>query len=80
MSGSEQQPASGEPARHGLPELIAERRAKAERVKAADASAFPYTFADAEPIAAVLDAYAHLAAGDETEDVHRVAGSEDFVR
>jgi lysyl-tRNA synthetase class 2 len=74
MSGSEQQPASGEPARHGLPELIAERRAKAERVKAADASAFPYTFAEAEPIAAILDAYAHLATAEETEDVHRVAG------
>ena len=74
MSGSEQQPASGGPARHGLPELIAERRAKAERIKASDADAFPYTFADAEPIATILDAYAHLADGEETEDVHRVAG------
>jgi len=74
MSGSEQQPASGGPARHGLPELISERRAKAERMKASDPDAFPYTFADVEPIAAILDAYAHLAAGEETEDVHRVAG------
>src|SRR5438876_4139482 len=74
MSGSEQQPASGGPARHGLPELIAERRAKAERLRASDREAFPYTFARAEPIDTVLAAYAHLAAGDETEDIHRVAG------
>ena len=64
MSGSEQQPASGGPARHGLPELISERRAKAERMKASDPDAFPYAFADVEPIAAILDAYAHLAAGE----------------
>src|SRR6266516_3814845 len=74
MSGSEQQPASGGPARHGLPELIAERRAKAERLRASDREAFPYTFARAEPIDTVLAAYAHLAAGEETEDIHRVAG------
>src|SRR5437764_11445397 len=74
MSGSEQQPAAGGPARHGLPELIAERRAKAERLRASDREALPYTFARAEPIDTVLAAYAHLAAGEETEDIHRVAG------
>jgi lysyl-tRNA synthetase class 2 len=74
MSASEQGPASGGPARHGLAELIAERRAKAERVRASDADAFPYTFPRAEPIATILEAYAHLADGEETEDVHRVAG------
>jgi lysyl-tRNA synthetase class 2 len=74
MSASEQPPASGGPARHGLPELIAERRAKSERIRAADADAFPYTFPRAEPIATILAAYAQLADGQETEDAHRVAG------
>jgi lysyl-tRNA synthetase class 2 len=86
MSAGEQRPASedagesgrsgeaAEPGRHGLAELIAERRAKAERLRQSDASAFPYAFAGAEPIAKILGAYAHLADGEETEDTHRVAG------
>jgi len=60
--------------RHGLPELIAERRAKGERLRAADAGAFPYAFADAEPIAGVLEAYDHLENGQETDERHRAAG------
>jgi lysyl-tRNA synthetase class 2 len=65
---------SADSARHGLVELIAERRAKAHRLKESDPEAFPYSFHGVEPIAAILDAYAHLAAGEETEDKHRVAG------
>jgi lysyl-tRNA synthetase, class II len=65
---------SGAHARHGLEELIAERREKAQRLRGADPSAFPYTFPGAEPIASVLAAYEHLQAGEETEDHHRVAG------
>jgi lysyl-tRNA synthetase class 2 len=61
-------------ARHGLAELIAERRVKALRLKEADPQAFPYSYPGAEPIATILDAYAHLADGEETEDAHRVAG------
>jgi lysyl-tRNA synthetase, class II len=67
-------PSPGEQGRHGLDELIAERRAKAQRLREQDPSAFPYAFAGAEPIAAVLDAYGHLETGQETEEVHRVAG------
>jgi lysyl-tRNA synthetase, class II len=77
MSGSEEREGgseSPEPGRHGLPELMAERRAKAERLKQTDPSAFPYAFRGAEPIEQILDAYAHLADGEETEDAHRVAG------
>src|SRR2546423_1268060 len=74
MSASEREPAEGAPGRHGLPELIAERRAKAQRLREADAGAFPYSFREAEPVAGILAAYAHLQAGDETEDSHRVAG------
>jgi lysyl-tRNA synthetase class 2 len=73
MSGSEP-PAGAEPGRHGLSELIAERRAKAERLRASDPSAFPYAFPGAEPIGEVLAAYGHLVDGEETEDAHRVAG------
>jgi lysyl-tRNA synthetase class 2 len=74
MSGSDEHGDSPEPGRHGLPELMAERRAKAERLKETDPSAFPYAFAGAEPIEEILAAYAQLADGEETEDLHRVAG------
>jgi lysyl-tRNA synthetase, class II len=74
MSASEEPPAEGGPARHGLAELIAERRAKGARLRAEDESAFPYSFPGAEPIAQILSAYEHLQPGEETEDVHRVAG------
>ncbi len=80
MSGSEQRRPSdrsdepSEPSRHGIDELIAERRAKAERVREADAGAFPHAFAGVEPIDAILPAYEHLQAGEETDERHRVAG------
>ena len=60
--------------RHGLPELIAERRAKAQRLRDVDDTAFPHAFAGVEPIDAILSAYEHLAAGEETDERHRVAG------
>jgi lysyl-tRNA synthetase, class II len=63
-----------EPTKHGLPELIAERRAKGARVKQADPKSFPYTYENVEPTADVLAAYEHLEPGEETEDKHRVAG------
>jgi lysyl-tRNA synthetase, class II len=66
-----QPPESG---KHGLPELMAERRAKGVRLKEGDPESFPYTYAGVEPIAQVLAAYEHLEAGEETEEHHRVAG------
>src|SRR5262249_29278965 len=60
--------------RHGLPELIAERRAKRQRLREGDDSAFPYTFSGVEPIAPLLAAYEQLADGEETDQRHRVAG------
>jgi lysyl-tRNA synthetase, class II len=77
MSGTDEPPPqeeTGEPVRHGLGELIAERRAKAERLRQADVDSFPYAYADVEPIEGILAAYEHLAPGEETEDAHRVAG------
>ncbi len=63
-----------EPGRHGLAELMAERRAKAGRLRESDPGAFPYAFADPEPIEGILGAYEHLGNGEETEERHRVAG------
>jgi len=74
MSAPEQPPSSGGSGPHGLPELIAERRAKAERLREHDPDAFPYSYPGVEPIADVRAAYEHLANGEETEDHHRVAG------
>ncbi|HZL48821.1 MAG TPA: lysine--tRNA ligase [Solirubrobacteraceae bacterium] len=78
MSGDETSTNPDDPSvdsvRHGLAELIDERRAKARRLKESDPEAFPYSFPGAEPIAAILDAYARLADGEETEDAHRIAG------
>jgi lysyl-tRNA synthetase, class II len=77
MSGADERTSSGEadePGRHGLNELIAERRAKAQRLRDRDPDAFPHAFAGVEPIAEILDAYEHLQDGQETEDRHRVAG------
>ncbi|MCW3067555.1 MAG: lysyl-tRNA synthetase [Solirubrobacterales bacterium] len=74
MSGSEERSADAGSSRHGLPELIAERRAKALRLKQTDAESFPYAYAGTEPIAGILDSYAHLDSGEETDDHHRVAG------
>jgi len=74
MSGTPDDASRGESTKHGLAELIAERRAKGERLKQEDPESFPYTFAGAEPILEVLGAYEHLHPGDETEERHRVAG------
>jgi lysyl-tRNA synthetase class 2 len=81
MSGTDEQPSPEElgggsdpSTRHGLEELIAERRAKAARIRELDAGAFPYSFARAESIAEILPRYEHLAPGEETDERHRVAG------
>jgi lysyl-tRNA synthetase, class II len=74
MSGSEDHPDSPAPGRHGLPELMAERRAKGRSLASSDPTAFPYAFPGVEPIREILAGYEHLSAGDETDDRHRVAG------
>jgi lysyl-tRNA synthetase class 2 len=77
MSASEDPSASAEPGesgRHGLNELIAERRAKAQRLREEDDGAFPHAFAGVESIASIVPAYERLQAGEETDERHRVAG------
>jgi lysyl-tRNA synthetase class 2 len=78
-AGDERLPAAGpapdsSPGRHGLAELIAERRSKGQRVREADPDAYPYSFPNSEPVSSILQAYEHLATGEETEAVRRVAG------
>ncbi|HEY7934121.1 MAG TPA: lysine--tRNA ligase [Solirubrobacteraceae bacterium] len=69
---AEQEPE--QPGSHGIDELIAERRAKGLRLRESDPGAFPYAYANVEPIERILMAYAHLESGQETDDSHRVAG------
>ena len=59
---------------HGLPALIAERRAKARRLRDEGEELAPYSYPGVEPIADVRSAYEHLEVGEETEERHRVAG------
>ena len=74
MDDTPNDPPSDASAKHGLPELMAERRAKGARLREADAGAFPYAYAGVEPIAEVLGAHEHLQPGEETEERHRIAG------
>jgi lysyl-tRNA synthetase, class II len=74
MNDTTNDPEPTESAKHGLPELIAERRAKRERLRAADPDAFPHAFPGVEPVSTVLAAYERLQAGEETNERHRVAG------
>lgn len=61
--------------RHGLSELIEERRRKAAELRASVADGeYPYSFPDVEPIATVRDACEPLEHGQETDEMHRVAG------
>ncbi|HEX5307988.1 MAG TPA: lysine--tRNA ligase [Solirubrobacteraceae bacterium] len=59
---------------HGLAELIAERRAKAARLREQGAELAPYSYPGVQPIAPLRDAYEHLQTGEETDERHRVAG------
>jgi lysyl-tRNA synthetase, class II len=65
---------SDPPHGHGLPALIAERRAKGRQLRADGAEIAPYSFPEVEPIEDVRVAYEHLEVGEETDDPHRVAG------
>jgi lysyl-tRNA synthetase, class II len=55
-------------------DLLAVRRAKLERLRAAGVDPFPHAYPGVEPIAGVRAAHAGLESGTETEARHRVAG------
>ena len=75
MSDSENQEAGGadSPA-EGFAGILAERREKLDRLRAAGVDPFPHSFPQREEIASVLDAHQGLEAGAETDSVHRIAG------
>jgi lysyl-tRNA synthetase class 2 len=55
-------------------ELLADRRAKLERLREEGIEPFPHGFADRTEIAAVRESHGTLEPGDETSDRYRVAG------
>ncbi len=76
MSGTERQaPDAGEDGRrHGLPQLIAERRVKAQRLRDAGHETSPYSYPGVTPIAEARAACEQLHVGQETDELRRVAG------
>jgi lysyl-tRNA synthetase class 2 len=56
------------------PDLLAVRRAKARQLLAPGETQFPYSFPDAQPIEEIHRQFEQLAAGEETEEIRRVAG------
>jgi lysyl-tRNA synthetase class 2 len=68
------EPTDPSTSKHGLPELIAERRAKAARLRESGEELAPYSYPGVRPIAELRASYEHLKIGEETEDSHRVAG------
>jgi lysyl-tRNA synthetase class 2 len=57
-----------------LSDVLADRRAKLERLRAGGIEPFPWAFEGVQPIASVRAAHEGLSAGDETDVAHRVAG------
>jgi lysyl-tRNA synthetase, class II len=55
-------------------DLVAERRAKLERLREAGIEPFPHGFADRTEIAAVRESHTQIEPGEETGDRYRVAG------
>ncbi len=72
MSGTDGDGSGG--AQHGLPELIARRRAKQQRLRDAGHELAPYSYPGVESIASVRALCEPLQAGEETDEMHRVAG------
>ena len=65
---------SDEPGREAPSDLLAARRRKLEGLRAEGIDPFPYAYPGVVPIAAVRQRHGGLDAGEETEDVVRVAG------
>jgi len=75
MNADADEPAPPEDGGEGaLPELIAARRAKAQRWRDDGIDPFPHSFAGVVPIADVLAAHQDLPAGEDSDARYRVAG------
>ncbi|HWH43315.1 MAG TPA: lysine--tRNA ligase [Thermoleophilaceae bacterium] len=57
-----------------MDEIVSDRRAKLERLRAAGVEPFPHSFPGVAPIAKVKAAHERLEPGEETEAAYRVAG------
>jgi lysyl-tRNA synthetase class 2 len=55
-------------------DVLADRRAKLERIRGAGVEPFPHAYPNVEPIADVRTTHAGLEVGEETTSAHRVAG------
>ncbi len=73
-------PADGESSVDDLPEQLRVRREKRERLLARGVEPYPVSVPVTHGIAQVREAYGHLAAGEETDDVAGVAGRVVFLR
>ncbi len=63
-----------EPEQPELSDVLRDRREKLERLRSAGIDPFPHSFEEREEIGEVCKAHEGLAAGVETESLHRVAG------
>jgi lysyl-tRNA synthetase class 2 len=63
-----------EPDEREEPELLATRRAKLARLRAENSGDLPYAYPGTTSLAQLQSRYAELPPGEETDDVHRVAG------
>ncbi len=63
-----------EPAEQSESQLLAERRAKLERLREAGVEPFPHSYPDRTEIAEVRAAHEGLKAGEETDQSYRIAG------
>src|SRR3954468_11402513 len=57
-----------------MEDFLSARREKLERLRAEGTDPFPHVYEGVEPIAAVIAAHEDLAAGEETQAAHRLAG------
>jgi lysyl-tRNA synthetase, class II len=57
-----------------MEDFLSARREKLERLRAEGIEPFPHVYEGVEPIAAVIAAHEGLAAGEETQTAHRLAG------
>ncbi len=80
QNASSDVPADGENAADDLPEQLRVRREKRERLLARGVEPYPVSVPVTHGIAQVRQAYGHLQAGEETDDVAGVAGRVVYLR
>jgi lysyl-tRNA synthetase, class II len=74
MAATDEEPPADAPQAEALPQVLAARRAKLERLREEGVDPFPHAYEGVVPIAQVRTAHAELEAGAETDAQCRVAG------